>query len=168
MLHQSKKILSSQGDNSYTFLFSMMMTDLGYDNDIANGTDGNKWNLVKVQGKWYHVDGRLETIGEDNVVKDNLFLISKNESGDWDKDEHEGKLLADTKYDGNPPTVPQLKYEIEIIEEEIKGTLNEIINISEEISMEQIRETKRKFEAIEEKVKKTMVKEKKYFRTRNK
>lgn len=148
-----KKILSSQGDNSYTFLFSMMMTDLGYDNDIANGTDGNKWNLVKVQGKWYHVDGRLETIGEDNVVKDNLFLISKNESGDWDKDEHEGKLLADTKYDGNPPTVPQLKYEIEIIEEEIKGTLNEIINISEEISMEQIRETKRKFEAIEEKVK---------------
>lgn len=150
-----KKILSPQKDevcpqgyNEYTVLFAMMMTDLGYDNDIATGRDGDKWNLVKVQGKWYHVDGRLETIGEDDY-----FLISKNTDSNWDKEKHVDKLLASDKYNGNPPTAPQIKYEIELIEKDIEKTLDEIANISEEISMEQIRDTKKKIADIEEKVK---------------
>ena len=150
-----KKILSPQKDevcpqgyNEYTVLFAMIMTDLGYDNDIATGKDGDKWNLVKVQGKWYHVDGRLESIGEDDY-----FLISKNTDFNWDREKHVDKLLASDKYNGNPPTVPQIKYEIELIEEDIEKTLDEIANISEEISMEQIRDTKKKFVDIEEKVK---------------
>lgn len=146
-----KEALKKQGDNDHAFLIAMMMTDLGYENDIASvneGSIGYRWNLVKIQGKWYHVDGRAEH-----------FLISKNEDLNtrWSKnfDKYGGiSLFPSSPYIGSNPTVPQLIYEVGLVIEEIADTLREIRSIPDnKISIEQIREAKIKFETIEEKVK---------------
>ena len=140
--------------SSYTILFAMMMDELGYDNDIAIGKveeEGSIWNLVKVQGLWYHVDGRQESI-EDNVVSDKCFLILKDKSI-WNFDRHRGKVFADEKYVGSNPTVQQLIYEIELIKKDIDKTINDIKNISEDTPIEKIKESKQKLITIEEKKK---------------
>ena len=73
---EDKKSVSA---DAYAMLFAMMMDDLGYENDIIVGgtikeaKEPHTWNLVKVQGNWYHVDSRL---GEVESDKYKFFLTS--------------------------------------------------------------------------------------------
>ena len=65
--------------DAYAMLFAMMMDELGYENDIVVGgtikeaEEPHTWNLVKVQGNWYHVDSRLGEVESDRYK---FFLTS--------------------------------------------------------------------------------------------
>lgn len=72
---EDKKSVSA---DAYAMLFAMMMDELGYENDIIIGTIKKTslrhvWNLVKVQGNWYHVDSRLGEVESDRYK---FFLTS--------------------------------------------------------------------------------------------
>lgn len=122
--NQITNLLNIHDDNSYAILFAMMMHDLGYENDIATSrTDNNvKWNIVKIQGLWYHVDG-----------KNGELLISMDESN-WIIEDHNDKLFDSNDYNGNPPTIPQLKYEITLLNDEVDNTKSEINKISIDVT----------------------------------
>ena len=62
-LKERNLLLGLQGKpvvcEAYAMLFSQMVSTLGYDNVIVSGfVDNNRhaWNMVKIDGDWYHVD----------------------------------------------------------------------------------------------------------------
>lgn len=149
------KLLSPpEGDNYETYphavLFALMMSEIGYENDIAIGEYGHIWNLVKVHGRWYHVDASKEKINVENKVEDDHFLIATIDQ-DWNKDDHVEKTFAKEEYNRNPPTVPQIEYEITIID---KGMPKEVDvdNIPDVVSIDDVKDTKEKVKQLEIKI----------------
>ena len=102
-----KTIFSSHGDNNApVFLVAMMMSVLGYENDVASSS-AYKWNLVKVQGLWYHVD---------TLIKDE-FLTSKKDDTTWSHSLPTGEKFAENRYDKNKSEELQAAYEITLLEQ---------------------------------------------------
>lgn len=132
----------------YTVLFTLIMTDLGYDNDIAISNNDHEWNLIKVHSKWYHVDGSQEVI-VDGEVGEEYFLLGEDaiKDSDWNSDDHKDKNLATEKYNGNPPEVPQIKYEIALIEQELNQL--KVIEAPDEITLEAVRGLKDSYQILE-------------------
>ena len=149
------KLLSPpEGETYETYphavLFALMMSEIGYENDIAIGDNGHIWNLVKVHGEWYHVDAGRENINVENKVGDEFFLIAIVDQG-WNKDDHGDKTFAKKNYNGNPSTVPQIEYEITLID---KGMPKEadVNNIPDVLSIDDVKDTKEKVKQLEIKI----------------
>lgn len=151
---------------AYAILFSIIMDKLGYENIIVTGTiKGNTdhaWNMVKVQGNWYHVDTKLGDVKYTDDDLDKYFLTSDKimiGEGDvnnpykhrWKYDEYP---KADNRYDDSK----SLQYEIKYIEDGISYLQNELVGvhgdegIKAEIEKIQVYEnmevTKEKIEAL--------------------
>ena len=132
-------------NNPYATLFAMMMTDLGYDNDIVYGLEsGRVWNIVRFQGKWYHVD----------VVEDQ-FLVPKDIDS-FNKEDHKDKegCFATEQYQaGDEPIIPELIYEIDQLIKNMKELEGQVKEISDSVmSLNEVRDVKNIFEVLDKKV----------------
>lgn len=123
-----KNIFSSHTDNAPAFLVAMMLSDLGYDNDIASSSElSYKWNLVKVQGLWYHVDAKNEN-----------GLLFKKDDGNWNNNLPPGEKFADEDYDKNKSEDLQVAYEIILLEELVKKAEETKLDADIKIAKEKI------------------------------
>ena len=117
---------------AYAILFSIIMDKLGYENIIVIGTinvnpERHIWNLVKVQGNWYHVDSRLGDVNFED--KDKYFLatndvIKNNYNRQWDIVEVE-RSIAEEEIEMAIGAVDRAETIIEIIPD--KRSLVDII-----------------------------------------
>lgn len=131
-------------------LFALMMSEIGYENDIAIGDNGHKWNLVKVHGKWYHVDASKENVNAEGKVEDKYFLIAAVDQG-WNKNYHGEKTFDEYNYNGNPPTVPQIEYEITLIKNGMPKEAD-VNNIPDVVTIDDVKDTKEKVKQLETKI----------------
>lgn len=73
--------------SAYTDAMALFLYKLGYDNYKVASED-HIWNLVKLNNEWYHLDLTFDdpvTSDGSNVLKRNMFLISKTKLQQLDK-----------------------------------------------------------------------------------
>ncbi len=102
----------------YTMVFGAAMTALGIPNTVANSERMvHTWNLVQIDGKWYHIDvtwndlvpDQLGLVQHDYFLKSDAYMRA-HEHEDWVI--YENISCTDTKYDNaafndiNTPFVP--------------------------------------------------------------
>ena len=75
----------------YAMTAYKMLKMLGIDSRIVSGTmngRGHAWNLVKIEGKWYHLD----ITNNDNITRDKYLLVSDDfltsEGFSWNKSKY--------------------------------------------------------------------------------
>lgn len=156
---------------AYAMLFSIIMDKLGYENLIITGkikegstTQVHAWNLVKVQGKWYHVDSKIGDVDYFDGDREKYFLTSDDiiKEGNyyhyWEVDEDYKSIDV---YDEDKFIVNEIKFILnginttgdEItslrkklgIEPETEGIKDNIETLE---ALEELTDTKNKFYAI--------------------
>ena len=123
-----KNIFSSHTDNAPAFLVAMMMSDLGYENDIASSSVlSYKWNLVKVQGLWYHIDAKNEN-----------GLLFKKDDDNWNNNLPPDEKFAEEDYEIENSQNLQVAYEIILLEELVKKAEETKLDVDIKIAKEKI------------------------------
>lgn len=73
--------VSDVSTEAYAMLFSLIMDEIGYENIIISGTIKedpmlHHWNMVKLDGVWYHVDTRIADVFKNSADRDIYFLAT--------------------------------------------------------------------------------------------
>ena len=144
-LKERNMLLGLQGQKvvceAYAMLFAKMVTDLGYNNMIISGKaggDGHAWNLIEIDGQWYHVD---PTWGDDEDIseQDKYFLTSDEVIKN--KDSSVNSRTWDESYYPKAPEVYQENHWIDKEIEELKTRTHDLNNQLKE-SKEEIKTSK--------------------------
>lgn len=91
----------------YTTLFYKMCTEAGVDVRIMNGDD-HSWNIVKIDGKWYHLDSTWDAVNWGKSKYGEWFLKAKLKDhplDDYSQNIVNGLNMATSDY--TPPSSPK-------------------------------------------------------------
>lgn len=138
ILNKDKNGISTNpvASDAYALLLSIMMDELGYENIVVSGTiggteDKHSWNMVKVQGNWYHIDSRLGDLEPEPknkylLTSDNIMITKYNqplESSDLYK--------VENIYNSSN----SINYEIKFIENNIDDSFLNLLKLYDEIGI---------------------------------
>lgn len=90
--------------SGYAEAMALLLTYVGIDSKIVVGTSKNEnhaWNLVKINGDWYHLDPTWDDPVELNIVTHAYFNVSDDEIAfdhSWNRDRTENATATDQSY----------------------------------------------------------------------